>query len=78
MSTLADDIYQHSRKLPEPAAREVLAFIQRLEQRLPAQRADGDETDAFLEAVAGGLGEDFPDDIEDTDLGQDARRASMD
>ena len=78
MSTLADDIYEHSRKLPEPAAREVLAFIQRLEQRLPPKQTGGNATDAFLEAVAGGLGDDFPDDIDDTDLGQDARRASMD
>ena len=31
--TLAETIYQHSLKLPEPAAREVLNFIEFLERR---------------------------------------------
>ena len=31
--TLAETIYQHSLSLPEPAAREVLDFIQFMEQR---------------------------------------------
>lgn len=31
--TLAEAIYQHSLRLPEPAAREALDFIQFLEQR---------------------------------------------
>jgi hypothetical protein len=33
--TLAEAIYQHSLRLPEPAAREVLDFIEFLEQRYP-------------------------------------------
>lgn len=33
--TLAETIYQHSLNLPEPAAREVLDFIEFLKQRYP-------------------------------------------
>jgi hypothetical protein len=41
--TLAELIYQHSLKLPEPAAREALDFIEFLEQRygVGAQGAPG-------------------------------------
>ena len=35
--TLADLIYQHSLRLPEPRAREALEFIMRLEQRSTTQ-----------------------------------------
>ena len=35
---LAESIYQHSLNLPEPAAREVLAFIEFLEQRYATQQ----------------------------------------
>ena len=69
--TLAETIYQHSLHLPEPAAREALAFIQRLEERygiVPTAPKAPDDTEAFLAAVAGTLGEDFPDDITDDDL----------
>ena len=34
--TLAETIYQHSLHLPEPAAREALAFIESLEKRYHA------------------------------------------
>ncbi len=34
--TLAEMIYEHSQRLPEPAAREVLDFIEFLEQRYGA------------------------------------------
>lgn len=79
--TLADSIYQHSRRLPERAAREALAFIEFLEQRygvLPPKTATAGDTEAFLAAVAGTLGEDFPDDITDNDLGVDAPREELD
>jgi len=82
--TLADRIYQHSLHLPEPAAREVLWFIQTLEKRHQvdaAQRsadAHPNETETFLQAVAGTLEADFPDDITDEDLGIDQRREGMD
>jgi len=38
--TLAETIYQHSLSLPEPAAREVLDFIQFMEQRYRVTATD--------------------------------------
>lgn len=38
--TLAETIYHHSLHLPEPAAREVLDFIQFMEQRYGVTAAD--------------------------------------
>lgn len=68
--TLAETIYHHSLHLPEQAAQEALDFIEFLEQRYgtvqTASKSAGD-TEAFLAAVAGTLGDDFPDDIEDHD-----------
>jgi hypothetical protein len=78
---LAENIYHHSRKLPEQAAREALDFIEFLEQRytrdsiLPTSSGD---TEAFLTAVAGTLSDDFPDDITDDDLGLDTPRDALD
>ncbi len=37
--TLAEQIYQHSRSLPEQAAREALDFIEHLERRYSAKAA---------------------------------------
>jgi len=79
--TLAETIYQHSLHLPEPAAREALAFIQNLEQRYgltPPVLKIPDDTEAFLKAVAGTLGDDFPDHITGADLGVDAPREALD
>ncbi len=39
--TLAESIYQHSLRLPEQAAREVLDFIEFLEQRYPVSEPCG-------------------------------------
>lgn len=73
---LAETIYQHSLNLPETAAREALDFIEFLEQRYaPVPEND---TEAFLTAIAGGLSEDFPDDINDDDLGGDVQREALD
>ena len=79
--TLAETIYHHSLNLPEPAAREALDFIEFLEHRYslaPAIGAAPDDTEAFLKAVAGTLGDDFPDDITDKDLGVDMPRETLD
>lgn len=79
--SLAENIYHHSRRLPEQAAREALDFIEFLEQRyagkstLPARPED---TESFLTAITGTLGDDFPDDISDDDLGTDAPRLELD
>lgn len=77
--SLAENIYHHSRKLPEQAAREALDFIQFLEQRYVGKAAARTEdTETFLAAVVGTLGDDFPDDITDDDLGTDAPRRELD
>ncbi|MBK5969193.1 MULTISPECIES: DUF2281 domain-containing protein [Thiorhodovibrio] len=79
--SIAEIIYAHSRRLPEQAAREALSYIEFLEQRyaVPSSADVGkDDTEAFLAAVAGGLSEDFPDDISNADLGEDSPRLDLD
>lgn len=79
--TLAETIYQHSLNLPEVAAREALDFIEFLEQRYAPDQLKAkqqNDTEAFLAALSGGLSEDFPDDIDDSDLGIDAPREELD
>lgn len=76
--TLAEAIYRHSLNLPENAAREALDFIEFLEQRYAPTPAGTNDTEAFLAAIAGGLSEDFPDDISDAGLGVDAQREALD
>ncbi|RKT44896.1 DUF2281 domain-containing protein [Thiocapsa rosea] len=82
MPTLPEAIYEHSLRLPESAAREALAFIQQLEKRYHNEQVaparSSKETESFLAAVAGTLGNDFPDDIDNADLGIDAPRESLD
>lgn len=78
--SLAQEIYHHSSRLPEQAAREALAFIEFLEQRYADKSilsARPGDTESFLAAVAGTLSDDFPDDITDDDLGTDVPRAEL-
>lgn len=78
---LAETIYQHSLNLPDAAAREALDFIEFLEQRYalkPNVQNNLDRTEAFLTALSGGLSEDFPEDLNDADLGIDTHRESLD
>jgi hypothetical protein len=79
--SLAETIYHHSQNLPEQAAREVLDFIEFLEQRYTKGSSlspSSGSTESFLAAVAGTLSDDFPDDITDNDLGTDAPREKLD
>lgn len=77
--SLAENIYHHSRRLPEQAAREALDFVQFLEQRYAGKAvAPAEDTESFLSAVAGTLGDNFPDDITNDDLGTDALRRELD
>jgi hypothetical protein len=72
--TIAETIYQQSLRLPEAQAQEVLDFIEFLRNRPlknPLMAMPSSHTEAFLAALAGGLSEDFPDDIDDSDLGID-------
>jgi hypothetical protein len=79
----AQTIYQRSLQLPDPAAQEALDFIDFLLQRYtvtakaPPQVGSRQDTAAFLKAIADGWGDDFPDDIDDTDLGVDSPRDSL-
>ena len=78
--TLAETIYQHSLHLPEKAAQEALDFIEFLEQRYGTVRTvskSPSDTKAFLARHAGVLSDDFPDDIDDSDLGIDVPRDSL-
>jgi len=77
--TLAETIQTHVQALPPTLQRETLDFIAWLETRygiaapsLPAFPLS--ETEAFLQRHADALSEDFPDDIDDSDLGADVPR----
>ena len=78
--SLSDTIYQHSLNLPEAVAKEALDLIVFLEQRYGIKTTPtvSSDTEAFFQAVAGGLSEDFPDDISDNDLGNDVPRQELD
>lgn len=78
---LAESIYQQSIGLSPEAAREALDFIEFLAQREAKNRLKNktiDDTEQFLAALSGGLSDDFPDDIDDSDLGEDAPREELD
>lgn len=77
--SLSEVIYQHSLNLPEAVAKEALDFIVFLEQRYGIKNPPkvSSDTEAFLQAVAGGLSGDFPDDINDDDLGNDVPRMKL-
>jgi hypothetical protein len=52
-----------------------------LEERQPADSPSfhkASDTESFLAALAGGLSEDFPNDIDETDLGIDTPRRELD
>ncbi|WP_045532576.1 DUF2281 domain-containing protein [Serpentinimonas raichei] len=79
---LSDTIYAHARGLPADLQREALDFIAYLEQRYhitPATPATSGRltTEAFIERIAGSVGDDFPDDIDDAGLASDAPRESL-
>ncbi|NCN23827.1 MAG: hypothetical protein COZ20_06345 [Gallionellales bacterium CG_4_10_14_3_um_filter_54_96] len=78
--SVAENLYHHSRNLPDQAAHEALDFIQFLEQCYADKatlRSRSKDTESFLAAVAGTLGDDFPNDITGDDLGKDAPRTEF-
>ncbi len=78
---VAQTIYQHTLNLPESAAREVLDFVEFLEQRYASASLiakEKNDTETFLAALSGNLSEDFPDDIGEEDLASDTRREELD
>lgn len=76
--TLAEVIQTHVQTLSPSLQRETLDFIEFLEHRYKREPDKADDTEAFLAAVTGTLGADFPDDISDDDLGVDATRRELD
>jgi hypothetical protein len=75
--TLAEVIQTHVETLSPSLQRETLDFIEFLERRY-GRESKGDDTEAFLAAVTGSLGDDYPDDINGADLGIDAPRQELD
>ena len=76
---LSEMIYQRSQGLPEGAAQEALDFIEFLLQRYPSPKSTtNDKTEVFIASLAGGLSEDFPDNISLDDLSSDALRTELD
>lgn len=73
---LPDTIYAHARALPADLQREALDFIAWLEKRYDIQppAAGGLSTDVFIQRFAGSFGDDFPDDIDETDWAVDTPR----
>ena len=77
---IIEEIYRHSLNLPPEAAREALKFIEFLETRSaasPSPPRDVSATETFLARHAGALGDDFPDDLDESDLGRDAQRLPL-
>lgn len=76
---LPDTIYAHAKALPPDLQREALDFIAWLEQRHARRSgpATAAGTEAFLQRVAGSLGEDFPDDIDNAGLSDDLPRDGL-
>ena len=75
---LPETIYSHVRALPADLQRETLDFVGYLENRYGlAPPTPCLSTQAFIERFAGILGDDFPDDIDESDLGQDVPRESL-
>jgi len=77
--TLVETIQAHVRALPPALQREALDFIAWLEARygiaapvVPTPPASS--TEDFIARHAGALGDDFPDDIDASDLGEDVAR----
>lgn len=76
---LLDTIYAHARTLPADLQREALDFIAWLEKRYDIRppAAGGLSTDVFIQCFAGCLGDDFPDDIDETEGAVDTPREAL-
>lgn len=76
---LPDKIYAHARALPADLQREALDFIAWLEKRYDIQPpvVGGVTTEAFIQGFAGSIGDDFPDDIGDSQWAADTPREAL-
>ncbi|MCK6557066.1 DUF2281 domain-containing protein [Candidatus Binatia bacterium] len=80
--TLVEAIQAHVRLLPPALQREALDFIAWLEARYgiaapPVPAPSPSSTEEFIARHANALSDDFPDDIDDSDLGEDTARESL-
>jgi len=80
--TLAETIQTHVQALPPRLQRETLDFIAWLETRysvlvpvVPISPLS--DTETFIARHVGALSNDFPDDIDDSDLSEDVPRDSL-
>lgn len=73
---IAQTLQAHIQALPAAFQSEVLDFVEYLEKKhgvgLAEKTADSAQTEAFIARMAHSLGDDFPDDIKDLDLGKDS------
>lgn len=76
---LPDTIYNQAQSLPVNLQREALDFIAYLQQRYHITPTMPDQltTEAFISRFAGSVGDDFPDDIDASDLAVDSPRESF-
>lgn len=72
---ITQTLQTHILALPSHIQAEVLDFVEYLEQKhgvgLAAKKNNDLQTEAFIQRMTCSLGDDFPDDIDSTDLGED-------
>lgn len=76
---LPDAIHAHARALPVDLQRQTLDFIAWLEERYGVRPAEvrRSSTEAFIQRFAGSMGDDFPDDIDESGLTDDVPREKL-
>lgn len=79
---ITQTLQTHILALPSHIQAEVLDFVEYLEQKhgigLAAKKSNDLQTEAFIQRMAiSSLGDDFPDDIDNTDLGEDSIKDSF-
>lgn len=76
---LPDAIYAHARALPADLQRQKLDFIAWLEERYDVRPAEvrRSSTEVFIQRFAGSMGDDFPDDIDESGLTDDVPREKL-
>lgn len=79
--TIEQTLQSHILALPAIFQSEVLDFVEYLEKKhgvgLAAQSKNDAQTEAFIARIAHSLGDDFPDDVNDGDLGKDSVKDTM-
>ncbi|MDO9180466.1 MAG: DUF2281 domain-containing protein [Agitococcus sp.] len=79
--SITQTLQAHIQALPAVFQSEVLDFVEYLEKKygigLAEKKADNAQTDAFIARMAYSLGDDFPDDVNDLDLGEDSAKDAI-